>query len=399
MRTTSDRNRLRGFIPVAALVLAISTAGLSSSASAAESPYDIDVILSLTGQGSFIGKINQDMLGAFETMVNKGGGINGTPIHFVFSDDQTSPQVAVQLASGIVARGTTVILGPSISATCRAVAPLMTKGPVDYCLSPGMQPAKGSFVYSVSTSSVDMIAVALRYFRERGWTRIARLTTTDATGQEADAAFAKWLALPVNNGMTIVDDEHFAVADISVTAQMARIKAANPQVVVIWATGTPMGTALRANSDLGLDVPVYVTNSNMTTTQAKQYAPIIPKQYYSAAPGYVAGVSQSPTSKSAQRAYDEAIATASLRNDYVSGIAWDAGLIVTSALTKLGTSATAAQINEYIQHLANFSGISGTYDFTDGSQRGLGQQNLMVMRYDPTSLRWNSVSAFGGGSK
>lgn len=382
----------------AALGLVLIIAG-SSHAASAEQPYDVNVILSLTGQGSFIGNINQTMFVAFEKMIDDRGGINGTPIHFVFNDDQTSPQVAVQLTNGLIAKGAQVILGPTISATCRAVAPLVTSGPVDYCLSPGIQPAKGSFMYSVSTSSNDMIAVALRYFRTQGWTRIARLTTTDATGQDADEAFKTWLALPENSGLKIVSDEHFAVADISVAAQMTRIKAANPQVVVFWATGTPMGTALRAYGDAGMNVPVYVTNSNMTTTQAKQYAAIIPKQYYSAAPGYVASIAQSSASKKEQEAYYYAIGAAGLHNDYVSGIAWDPALVLVSALERLGTKATAMQINEYIQHLRKFPGISGTYNYADGSQRGLGQKDLMVMKYDPLSLNWNSVSAFGGGPK
>lgn len=30
---------------------------------------------------------------------NKQGGINGQPVHFAFSDDQTRPQVSVQLAT------------------------------------------------------------------------------------------------------------------------------------------------------------------------------------------------------------------------------------------------------------------------------------------------------------
>jgi len=368
-------------------------------AQSADAPYEINVILSLTGQGAFIGKSNQDMLSAFETSINKAGGIKGQPIHFVYADDQTSPQVAVQLASALLAKGVPVILGPTITATCRAVAPLMVNGPVDYCLSPGLQPTKDSYTFSVSVATTDMIGVALRYFRERGWHRIARLTTTDATGQDADTAFAKWMADPANKDLTIVADEKFNVTDISATAQMARIKAAQPQVVVVWATGTPMGTALRAYGDAGLGVPMFVSNSNMTTTQAKQYAGITPQDYYSAAPGYVVHIAPSAGSKRAQDLYFNSIGAAGITNDYVAGIVWDAALIVTNDLQRTGTKATAAQVRDYIEHLGSFPGISGTYDFTDGSQRGLGASNIMVMRFDRSSMGWLSVSNFGGSPK
>jgi branched-chain amino acid transport system substrate-binding protein len=381
------------------LGLAAVMAFVSVPAHAADAPYDINVILSLTGQGAFIGKGYQEVLNVFQATVNKRGGIKGQPIRFVFQDDQTSPQVTVQLANAVIAKGAPILLGPTITGTCRAVAPLVTNGPVDYCLSPGLHPVKDSYNYSVSTATSDMIGVALRYFRDRGWHRIARITTTDATGQDADEAFSHWLALPENKDLTVVDEEHFSVSDLSVAAQMARIKGAQPQVVIAWATGTPLATVLHAFGDAGLETPMFVTNSNMVTAQSKQYASITPKEFYAAAPGYVANIAPSADSKKAQQEYFSALASAGIHNDYITGIVWDAGLLVVSALQKLGTQATATQIRDYIGHQSKFAGISGSYDFTDGSQRGLTGKDIMVMRYDRTSGDWVSVSNFGGAPR
>jgi branched-chain amino acid transport system substrate-binding protein len=377
------------------LCMALGSAVAVRPAVAAD-PYDLNVILSLSGQGAFIGKSMQDMLTAFQTAFNKRSTIGGRPLHFVFSDDQTAPQVSVQLANALIAKNVPVFLGPSITGTCKAVVPLVTKGPVEYCLSPGIQPAKNSYTYSVSISSDDLVGVGLKYFRERGWHRIARLTTTDATGQLADDAFTKWLALPENKALTVVADEHFAIGDISTTAQMSRIKAAQPQVVVIWATGSPMGTALRAYADTGLDLPVFVTNSNMTTVQMKQYSSLLPKGYFSAAPGYVAGVAQTPASKRAMDEYLASLVTATIPNDFISGITWDAAKVVTDALQKIGPNATPDQIRAFIQQLSKYPGIAGTYNYSDGSQRGLSDKDLMVMRYDTTAQNWVSMSNFGG---
>ena len=86
-------------------------------------------------------------------------------------------------------------------------------------------------------------------------------------------------------------------------------------------------------------------------------------------------------------------------NDSAIGLDWDAALIVINALRKSGTKATATQLHDDIEHLSNFPGISGTYDFTDGSQRGVGVKDLMVLRYDPTSINWLRASNFGGSTK
>jgi hypothetical protein len=71
-------------------------------------------------------------------------------------------------------------------------------------------------------------------------------------------------------------------------------------------------------------------------------------------------------------------------------------MLVASALRKLGTAATAAQIQDYLQHLKGFVGVSGFYDFEETPQRGLGVKNTLVSRWNPATKRWDAVSELGG---
>ncbi len=71
-------------------------------ASYAVDPYELNVVLSLTGSGSFLGKSEAATLALLEAYENKLGGINGRPIKFVIVDDQSNPQVAVQLTNAIL---------------------------------------------------------------------------------------------------------------------------------------------------------------------------------------------------------------------------------------------------------------------------------------------------------
>ena len=88
---------------VAVVVCCALNAALPSIVAAAPTPYRIPVILSLSGPAAFLGKEQADSLRMLEDDVNRHGGVAGTPIHFDVADDQTSPQVAVQLANAIVA--------------------------------------------------------------------------------------------------------------------------------------------------------------------------------------------------------------------------------------------------------------------------------------------------------
>ena len=53
------------------------------------------------------------------------------------------------------------------------------------------------------------------------------------------------MALPENRDMQIVSFEHFAPSDISIAAQMAKIKDSKPDVVMAWGTGTATATEYR----------------------------------------------------------------------------------------------------------------------------------------------------------
>lgn len=245
---------------IAATVLATVTA---PAARAAE-PYEINVILSLTGYVAFVGTTQQRSLKALEGYVNAHGGINGRPVSFMVTDDQSNPAVTVQLAHALIAKNVPIILGPTGPDTCSAITPIAAQnGPLLYCATPSGYPPPGSYVFqSLFTAEAQMLAVA-RYFRERGFHRIALLVTTDAAGQDAERAFLGAAGLPENKSLQVVAREHFGIGDLSIAAQVANVKAANPDAMIGWAAGTAAGTLFHGLKDAGLDVPTLTSAANL----------------------------------------------------------------------------------------------------------------------------------------
>src|SRR5271170_2085397 len=99
------------------VALAIAVAALtafpgSGVAAADEAPYQINAIVSLTGAIAFAGQAQAKTLSILEGVVNRQGGIRGRPVKIVFSDDQSNPLVAVQLASRFAEMNVPVIFGP-----------------------------------------------------------------------------------------------------------------------------------------------------------------------------------------------------------------------------------------------------------------------------------------------
>jgi len=363
---------------------------------AAESAYDIHVIVAITGGGSFLGKEEQQALVLAEKTVNRSGGIHGKPLRFVFHDDQSNPQLAVQLATEVVALHPAVIMGSTLVATCNAMAPLVKNGPVMYCFSAGIHPAPGSYVFTAGNSTHDQAAALIRYFRLKGWTHLALMTSTDATGQDADRGFDELMSQPGNSDIKVVEHPHFNPADVSVSAQIERIKAAGPQAIVGWATGSPSATIFRGVAQAGIDVPMGTTGGNMTYAQMRQFAAFLPKALYLPASEWPIGPEGrgglDPAVAAKQKEFYAAFAEAGMKPDEGSILAWDPAGIVVDALRALPETATATELHDRLVQLKAYAGVAGIYDFVKSPQRGLSLDNVIITRWNPAGDRWDQVS-------
>jgi branched-chain amino acid transport system substrate-binding protein len=379
--------------PFVALFFVLAT--LTSSPAA--DPVEINVIVPMTGGAAFIGKGYASALAAIEMYVNKRGGIRGRPVKFVISDDGGNPQNSVQLFSALVAKNVPAVLGAALVAECAAMQPLIKEGPMLYCLTPAVNPAPGSFTFSVEPSSDDQLLAIVHWLRLRGISRIGVITSTDASGQDADRAIGAAIAAPGNKGALEVAHEHFNPTDLSVAAQIERIKAANPQVLFAWTTGTPFGTVLRAVNDAQLGVPVFTNNGNMTYAQMSAYKAFLPKELMFPAVANVVpdGITDKGV-KTAVDTYIQSLKDVGATPEFIPSVAYDPAMLVITALRALGPDATAIQVRNYIDGIKDWAGTNGRYNFQAVPQRGLGLNAVFVAHWDPAKTTWTAVSRPGG---
>jgi branched-chain amino acid transport system substrate-binding protein len=383
---------------VVALLCSLVVLGMSAAGSrAAEPPFEITAMMPMTGAGAFQGRAQAATLEQFAAYVNRTGGIRGRSIKFTVVDTQGSPQIAVQFMNDAVARKASVVIGPAFAAECSAVVAVTKNGPVDYCTSPGVHPDAGSFVFSAGISTVDLISAMVRYLRDRGLKRVALITSTDTTGQDGERSVDAALGLPANRDVTLVAREHFAPTDLNVTAQIARIKAAAPQAIMVWTTGSPFGTVLRNIQDAGLDVPVITTPGNQTYEQMSAYTAFLPKEMLFTTGLFAA--EEAVTDKATRSAIDAlytSLDAKKLHPGYPSQTPWDPAQLLVAALRKVGTDATAAQVRDYIAGQRSWIGVNGRYDFVAVPQRGLDGSNAIVVRWDSAKATWVAASKLGG---
>jgi len=356
------------------------------------------VILALSGPAASLGADEAAGFVAYEKVVNRTGGLRGQPVHFQIYDDQSNPATAVALLGPILARNPAVVFGSTLAGPTQAMAPLVKNGPVLYAATPNLAPEKGGYVFAAGPLTQWYNASALRFYSRRHLTRLATVTTTDASGQNNLAGLDIALAMPESKGIQVVTREAFGLGDISMASQAAHLKAANPQVIFAYPNGTAFGTALHGLSDAGIDVPVYTSAANLNTTLLDRFKSLLPTELTSTAFSFFDRnrKANDPLKGPIDEFYDALTAAGVAQPTVAHMFAWDPARIVITALRQLGPNATATQLRDYILKIRHFPSVAGYYDFTIGDQHGLSQESLLITRWDAKTGRSVVVSAPGG---
>jgi branched-chain amino acid transport system substrate-binding protein len=385
---------------VLALAAALAAAPLARSA---DQPYDIHVIATMTGISAFVGKYMKLNFDAFAEWANENGGIKGRPLHFVYDDDQSQPQIAVQLATEVLGAHPTALMVTGPVANCAAVAPLLGDGPVMWCNSPALHPKSGSFAFASGPDTLDGVNAVLHYYKAHGWTKLGIVNPTDVTGQDADRAIAADLKLPENASFQVVAYEHFNPTDLTVSAQMERIKAGGAQAIIAWTTGSPVATVFKGMIQAGLDdLAVAPTAGNEVFQQLEQYKDFLPKRLVMASalfPPHDGLVTLDPRVEKLQHEMYAILAKHDIKADNNTADTWDAALITLSGLRTLGPDAKPDELRKWILAQKDFAGVNGIYDFSQYPDRGLSHDTSVLVTYDrtgPDGPRWKWVSKIGG---
>jgi branched-chain amino acid transport system substrate-binding protein len=364
-------------------------------------PVTLDAIVSLTGSGAFIGGEEAKSLQVVERIANDRGGIRGRPLRFAIADDQSNPSLAIQLLNGVIARRVPAVIGPAGTASCNAALPLVKdQGPVIYCLTGNVRLPANGYAFGGGIFTYDLMEPILRFFRGKGWRRIALVTSTDSAGADFERAFDFGLAHYNAGEATLVSREHFNPTDLTVAAQLQRTKTARPDVVIGWTTGSSLGTLLRGYAEAGIDLPILTSNGNIVVNQLEQYAGFMPKQLlFPGFLGMVRGAVKKGPIDDAQAAYFAALDNAPTAADVGYNIAWDPAWLEIEALRHVGPDAPASAVRDDLLKLHGYVGINGVYDFRDGLQRGIRANGSVMLRWDPVKRRYLVESGSGGAPK
>jgi branched-chain amino acid transport system substrate-binding protein len=381
-----------------AVFAAAMVGGAAVPAGAQATPVTFEVLLPMTGQAAFSGQAETQSLAAFEKYINTNGGLRGSQIHFDIKDDQTSPQVALQLTNAAIAQHAPVIFGPAVVATCASAgAAVSATGPVQFCFSPGYSPPKDSYSFATGTTIVALTRTILMYAKQRGFHRVAFIGSTDATGIATAAVNVELFKTPELRGLELVADERVGTGDVSATAQVAKIKAARPDVLWTSTSGTVFQTVIRALADVGLEIPVITTTANASAPQLKQLGALLPRElYFNGVPYQLGNSLKDPELRRQAKVFADAFKGIGVEPTALNALAWDPLLIVAAAYRQFGPTMTADQLKAFTLGQRHFPGLNGYYNFGSGDQHGLDSNAVVVIGWNREKADFYPASQLGG---
>jgi branched-chain amino acid transport system substrate-binding protein len=236
------------------MVAVAATLAVTSPSWAQSSDITIGISLSTTGPAAALGVPERN---ALEFVPKE---IGGVPLKLIVLDDGGDPATATTNARRFVTESKVdLMIGSSIVPSSIAMSTVANEvGVPHFSLSPmPFTPAREKWSVDMPQPVAIVGRVMYDHMKAHGVKTVGYIGYSDSYG---DLWFSDLKAQTASLGMTIVDDERFARPDTSITGQVLKLVAANPDAILVGAAGAGAGlpqTELRARGYKGL---IYQTH-------------------------------------------------------------------------------------------------------------------------------------------
>jgi branched-chain amino acid transport system substrate-binding protein len=239
---------------LSAAVIAAAFALSALPAAAQTSEITIGISICTTGPGAALGIPERN---ALEFVPKE---IGGVPLKLIVLDDGGDPTNATTNARRFVTESKAdIIMGSSTTPPTIAVSNVANEAGIPHFgLSPfPITPERAKWSVDMPQSIPIMGKVLYEHMKAHGIKTVGYIGYSDSYG---DLWFNDFKNQAVPMGMTLVDEERFARPDTSVAGQVLKLVAANPDAILVGASGTAAAlpqTALRERGYKGL---IYQTH-------------------------------------------------------------------------------------------------------------------------------------------
>ncbi len=354
-------------------------------ATTAFADVNIGVTLSLTGPASGLGIPVGNQFKLFPKE------IAGEKINLIVLDDASDPGKGVGNARRFVTEDKVDILfGGSITVVSAAIAPiaLESKTPQLSIAPVGVPPEQERWVFRLPQGFTVMAHPIVEHMKKTGIKTVGFLGYTDAYGESWLKEMEKQAGAA---GIKIVAVERFARTDTSVTPQALKLVSANPDAILVVASGSGAAMPQLGLAERGYKGKVYQTHAAATPDLVRIGGKSVEGTFVVSGPAVVA--EQLPDSHPSKKvAVDfvtkyEAAYGAGSRNQF-AGHAYDAQIVMQKILpdalkkAKPGTPEFRAALRDGIETMGRTIFAHGVMLWTPADHWGYTNETGVLLKVD-----------------
>jgi branched-chain amino acid transport system substrate-binding protein len=368
--------RVLRFIASCTALVALFAVPAGAATAPSGTPVTIGAILSITGPYAPLGEPERNAITIAVADVNASGGINGHPLQVQILDDESKADTASQLATQLVGQKVAAIIGGSISPTSEAIARVANDAKTLHVFLTPTQTVwntkNGVRKYTFEATPHNELEVTKLFTFMKGTLKTEKLAVLHddqlygTQGSMVAAAEAK------AQGVTIVDDEPYAVAATDVTPQLQKARASGADTILIYTAAPSAGILVRQVRQFGIKAHLIgttgIVSDNFLKVTAKDgdgvYADMDLDRTYPNA-----------TQKKLLLAYRAAYNAGA--NNFAS-FAWDAVHMIAGAL-RTTKSTDGDKLADAFETMKPYAGTTGTFKMTATDHNGFNAADIRIV--------------------
>jgi branched-chain amino acid transport system substrate-binding protein len=329
--------------------------------------------------------------------------IGGQKINYIVLDDASDTTKAVANARKLIAEDKVdIILGSTttpnslamIDAVAEAQTPMISMAASARIVEP--MDDKRKWVFKTPQNDIMMSLAIATHMANQGVKKVAFIGFADAYGEGWFAEFSKAAAL---KRIEVVASERYARTDTSVTGQVLKLQAVNPDAVLIAGSGTPAALPQKTLKERGYAGKIYQTHGVANNDFLRVGGKDLEGTFLPAGPVLVASQlpEHHPVRKSALAYVQKYEAAHGAGSTSTFGAhAWDAGVMMTAAIpaalkkAQPGTPAFRAALREALEGLKEVAGAHGIFNTTPQDHLGLDQRARVMVKIENGTWKYQA---------
>lgn len=364
------------------LLATVAAFGMLAAAGTAQAQIKLGAILSISGPGAAMGV---GYKGAFDLFPTE---IAGQKVQYIIRDDATDASTGYTIAQRLISEDhVDAIIGPSLTATDAAVAPLANQAKVPMlAMAPyEYDPQKQPYTFNDAQPLSLMVDAVFRAMQQHGVKSIGYIGFSDGWGDQVLGATRQ---AAQTDGIKILTDERYARTDTTCEAQVLKLISLHPQAIMMGNSATPATLPVVALRHRGYKGGIYGNHGIVS--------PAFIKVGGAAVEGVIAATSPVVVAEQLPDSNPVKPVAVAFAKDYTAkfpgqgvgpfaGYSYDAFLLLNNAIpvalksAKPGTEEFRAALRDALEKTHELVGVSGVYTMSPTNHNGQDQRAAVLV--------------------